>query len=675
MRLRSAWSSLVSLFLALFALSAQAGETTYKASTPSTKRVKISNVTLEPNPAAAGADAKLVIAFHVLPTFHAYAPSNPSEFAKKLAVELKDDKVAEVTGKLEFPTPKEHLDPVLNEMFHELSGKFDLKLPIRFRAAGEQKLDIFLSGQACDESSCEDFDFDITLTTTVAAAAATPTAEPAAQQGTQEGAGKTASPPAESAKPSTNAGPNTAGTDSLLTDTSGGANEASLGAFLLAAVLAGLASLLMPCVFPMIPITVSVFTKQAEGNRGGAVKLAFIYGASIIVVFTSIGVLCSVMLGATGANELGSNAWVNFVLGLLFVVFALSLLGAFELRLPSFLVNSASDAQNKASGVVQVVLMAVVFTLTSFTCTVPFVGSLLVKAADGDYTWPVLGMLAFSSTFALPFFLLALSPTMLASLPSAGGWMVNAKIVMGFLELAFALKFFSNADLVWNLEILTRPNYLAAWVAIGFVATLYLLGRVKMGYDVSDEPIGPYRAIFAICFGWATLYLASGYLGTRFGDTIEGLLPPSNYGVALTANPGDAGKSSTAHAELDFMDSYGPALERAKRENKALFIDFTGITCVNCRAMEMSVFPRADVRPLLEQFVRVQLYVDKGPEKQFNAALQRDRYQQSAQPFYAIVNPHDESTIATYAGYAQTEQKVQDFIRTLSSAQRSFASK
>ncbi len=649
---------------------------------PLTNRVKMHSAKIEPEKAAPGGSAKVVIDFEVMPGYHAYAPSTPSSFALKLEVKLPEDSKFKLDGALVHPTPKVHVDQDLGETFHELTGRFKIEQPIRLPADAKSKLDFqgTLSGQACDNNSCDNFDIPLELDVTAdpSATDVTATAKPDAAaenaNGTQAGAANgTGSGSAGGSEATAGAGadptavPNT--TDSLALPKTPA--NSSLFAFLLTAIGAGLISLLMPCVFPMIPITVSVFTKQAAGSRGSQVRLAAIYGISIIVVFTAIGVLCSIIGGAGGANTIGSNPWINLVLGALFVVFALSLLGAFELRLPSFLINKAAAAQDKATGVAQVVLMAIVFTLTSFTCTVPFVGGLLVQAATGEYTWPLLGMLAFSSTFALPFFLLALSPGLMSSLPSAGNWMNSAKIVMGLVEFAFALKFMSNADLVWNLEILTRPAYLSAWVVIGLVVTLYLLGRLKVGYDLNEEPIGPYRMVLALLFGSTTLYLATGFLGTRFGDTIEGLLPPSEYGMVAKGGASSGG----GEERLAFLPSYKEGLALAKQQNKPLFIDFTGITCVNCRAMEERVFPLPEVRQRLEQFVRVQLYVDKGPEKDFNKELQLTRFRASAQPYYAVLDPKNEETLEVYPGYASTPEMRAEFIAKLDSAAKKFAAR
>jgi thiol:disulfide interchange protein/DsbC/DsbD-like thiol-disulfide interchange protein len=606
--------------------------------------------------------ASLVFDLEIAAAYYTYAPTTPSSFALPLAVEFAAKDVT-AQGSLVHPDPEVHVDETLGETFHKLKGRFAVRQAFAVRDGGARTIVGKLVGQACDESTCQDFELPFEVDV------------PAAAPGGAVEASGTAGPDG----PDVPDGATAAGV--------GAEPRESLGGFLLKAALAGLLALLMPCVFPMIPITVSVFTKQAAGKKGSALGMALVYGLAIIAAFTGIGLLAAVLLGAGAANAIGANPWLNAIFGLLFVVFGLSMLGAFEIRLPSFLVSSAAAAQSRSSGLAQIFFMAIVFAATSFTCTAPFVGTLLVTAAGGDYTFPILGMVTFSGVLALPFIGLAAAPSALGSLPAAGSWMNTAKIVLGLLEIGFALKFFSNTDLVLDLQLLTRPSYLACWVAIGAIITLYLLGRVRLGYDAGDEPVGAYRVMAAVVFGWLTLYLASGFVGTRFGDTIEGLLPPSHYGVAetswndaapLVANP-DAEARSGAHttlvAGLPYYDSYAPARAAAIAAGTPLFLDFTGITCVNCRAMEERVFPLPAAREQLGRFTRVQLYVDKGAEKKWNADMQEERFGTAAQPYYVVLDPRDESVLGVYEGYASTPSMVDDFIAVLARANEAFAAK
>lgn len=598
-----------------------------------TDRVTVS-ARVEPERVKPGATAALVVTVHVLPTMHIYAPGSPSSYGVPTQLRLALPAGVTKAGEPQFPAHTVVVDEALEQTYFEYEGDTEIvvrqPLAVAAGAKGELRIDGVVEGQACDESTCSDFvvPIPVVLIADPLAADAPPVA---------------ATPPSAAPAPAPARG------------------RPGLGAFLLQALIAGLLSLTMPCVFPMIPITVSVFTKQAAGGRSQSLYLAAVYALSIVAVFTTLGVAASVFVGSQAANQFGTNAWVNLCLALLFVVFALSLLGAFELKLPDFLVRGAADAQMKSSGVAQVVMMAVVFTLTSFTCTVAFVGTLLVQAAQGDYLWPILGMLTFSATFALPFFLLALFPTLMSSLPKAGGWMNTAKVAMGLLELAFAMKFFSNADLKWKLELLTRPNVLASWVAIGAITTLYLLGRIRTAYDDEQPSLGPTRMVMAVLCGWMTVYLSTGFVGNTFGNTIEGLLPPAEYGRHGAPVAG-AGESAP---RLEFLQSYAEAKKVAIAEGRPLFIDFTGLLCANCRAMEQRVFPLPEVRKELARYVRVQLWVDDGPDAEFNAEFEIKLTGSAAQPYYVMLDPRSETKLDEFEGYANNADRVADFVGRL----------
>jgi thiol:disulfide interchange protein DsbD len=250
------------------------------------------------------------------------------------------------------------------------------------------------------------------------------------------------------------------------------------------AITLGALSLLTPCVFPMIPITVSYFTNHAGGDRAKSVKLATVYSVGIIATFTLVGMLLAIFVGAAGINLFAANPWVNLLITAIFLFFAFNLFGAYEIAIPTgFLTKLDTLTRSKegeGSGVVGALLMGLTFTLTSFTCTSPFVGTILVSASQGNWRMPLLGMLAFSAVFALPFFVLALIPQLVSQLPRAGGWMNSVKVAMGFLEVAAAMKFISNVDLVWKWGIFTRDVVIAIWIAIGVVLSIYLLGKFQL---------------------------------------------------------------------------------------------------------------------------------------------------------------------------------------------------
>ncbi|HTQ10518.1 MAG TPA: cytochrome c biogenesis protein CcdA, partial [Fimbriimonadaceae bacterium] len=396
------------------------------------------------------------------------------------------------------------------------------------------------------------------------------------------------------------------------------AQEAGLLPFMLVAFLAGLASLLTPCVFPMIPITVSYFSKQKGDND----KLSFggpiAYCLGIIGTFTFLGVL----VGSTGLDKIATNWYVNAILAALFIFLAASLFGVFELRLPGWLVNKAA-AGSRSGGLAGAVLMGLTFTMTSFTCTVPFVGTLLGTSAQQGLKYSILGMLSYSTAFALPFFLLALFPSFLTKLPRSGAWLVTVKAFMGFLELMAALKFLSNVDLHFRFEALTRNVFLAVWAATAAVGALYLLGWLRLPHD-SDTKVGWIRRGFGAAMAVLAFFCLAGMNGTRLGE-FAAFLPPDPY-------PG--------HGNKEWIDSYEEALARAKETHQNIFIDFTGVYCTNCRDIEENVFPKPAVHDLLQKFVRAKLFTDDGsPEDNANQKLQVQMSGVTSLPLYAVVSP------------------------------------
>ncbi|MGI8469943.1 MAG: cytochrome c biogenesis protein CcdA [Pyrinomonadaceae bacterium] len=437
-----------------------------------------------------------------------------------------------------------------------------------------------------------------------------------------------------------------------------------LWSFLWLAVVTGAISLLTPCVFPMIPITVSYFTNHSSGNRASALRDALIYALGIILTFTAIGVTLAIVFGAAGINNFAASPYVNIVIAGIFIAFALSLFGAYELGIPpSVLTKIDAYARGKESSkIIGVLLMGFVFSLTSFTCTAPFVGSLLVLAASGDWLYPILGMLAFSTVFALPFFILALAPQLVAQLPKSGGWLNSVKVVMGFLEIAAAMKFISNVDLVLHWGIFTRQVVLATWVAVALMITLYLLGKFQLSHDMKTERLGAARVMFAFVFLSLGFYLLTGLFGAKLGE-LESFLPFATDENALVSanNPG-----SSKSTEPEWMkDNYEGALAKAKAENKSVFIDFTGYTCTNCRWMEANMFPKPEVQAELNKFVKVQLFTDgEGEIYERQQKFQEDKFNTVALPLYAIVDASG-NTKATFPGLTRDRD---EFIKFLQSA-------
>jgi thiol:disulfide interchange protein DsbD len=431
------------------------------------------------------------------------------------------------------------------------------------------------------------------------------------------------------------------------TEQSGDAPK-GLFAFLLLAIGAGLISLLTPCVFPMIPITVSFFTKQAENKTAHPVKLALAYCLGIIVMFTVFGLLISVALGPNGPNLIASNPFVNLLVTIIFIVFALSLFGLFEIQAPTFITNALNRKSGATSGYVGAVLMGFTFTLAAFTCTVPFAGTVLVGAARGEWFWPTVGMLAYSTTFAFPFFLLALFPRWLTSLPKSGGWLNSVKVTMAFLELAAALKFLSTADFMWGWNVFTYDACLALWAVIAAFTGLYLLGAFRFSHDSKTEYLGVARVMLSMFFVAFSLYFASGLFGKDMHPWVKALLPPQLEIAADKSKEGGRDK-------LAWHEDLQSALAEARKENKLLFVDFTGYACSNCRLMETGVFPRPEIKSALTQFVRVKLYIDGGPHRQFNADYLVKKTGAAAIPYYVVMDTN-ENVLSSDGGLMSAEK-------------------
>ncbi|MGB3780040.1 MAG: cytochrome c biogenesis protein CcdA [Tunicatimonas sp.] len=476
----------------------------------------------------------------------------------------------------------------------------------------------------------------------------------------------------------------------------------ALPTFFLIAFVAGLAALATPCVFPMIPMTVTFFSSSSAG-RGEAVRKAVVYGVSIVVLYVVLGVLVSVLFGPAFANWLSTHWLPNLFFFAVFVLFGLSFLGLFEITLPSSLVNSV-DQQSDRGGYSGVFFMAFTLVLVSFSCTGPIVGSVLVESAGGQFTKPIVGMLGFSLAFAIPFALFAAFPQWLSSLPKSGGWLNAVKVVLGFLELALALKFLSVADQVYHWGLLDREVYLALWVVIFAMLGFYLLGKIRLPHDSPTESVSVPRLLLALVTFAFVVYLIPGLFGAPL-KALAGYLPPMHThdfnvprllaeqvgsqsgAVALSADqdtlcgpPKYADRLHLPHGLAGYFD-YEQALACARAQNKPLFIDFTGHGCVNCREMEANVWSAPEVlRRLRNDYVVVALYVDEKetlPEAdwytsayddrvkksigQQNADFQITRFRNNAQPYYVLLN-HDGELLRQPQAYDLSVPRFVDFL-------------
>ncbi|CAM3477451.1 protein-disulfide reductase DsbD family protein [Flavobacterium chungbukense] len=445
------------------------------------------------------------------------------------------------------------------------------------------------------------------------------------------------------------------------------ASSRSLWSIFFIAFLSGFAALLTPCVFPMIPMTVSFFTKQSK-SRAKGIRNAIIYGLSIIAIYVILGLIVTKIFGADALNALSTDVWFNLIFFVILIIFATSFLGAFEIMLPNSWANKA-DQQADKGGMIGILFMALALAIVSFSCTGPIVGTLLVEAASNGGIAPVVGMLGFSSALALPFMLFAMFPGWLNSLPKSGGWLNTVKVVLGFVELALAFKFLSNADLVLQLHFLEREVFIAIWIAIFGALTLYLFGKITLPHDSPMQHISVGRLYLGLLTLVFTMYLIPGLWGAPL-KLISAFPPPPQYsesplgvgGSGKEAVSAEAGKGLPEGAELGphgimVFHDYEDGLAYAKEIKKPIMLDFTGYACVNCRKMENNVWSEPTILPILKNdVVLISLYVDDKrelpKEEQFTTAsgdkivtagdkwtdFMISKYKTNTQPLYVITD-------------------------------------
>lgn len=474
-------------------------------------------------------------------------------------------------------------------------------------------------------------------------------------------------------------------------------SSGSIAGYMLLAFLLGLTSLITPCVFPMIPMTVTFFLKDNQTKREAIRKAAW-FGISIVVIYTIAGTLFAVIFGAEGLNALATHWIPNLLVFFIFIFFALSFLGLFEINAPYKLVNKADRAAERG-GMAGIFFMSATLVLVSFSCTLPIVGNVLVLSAGGEVIKPVLGMLAYSTAFAIPFTLFAIFPEWLKGLPKSGGWLNTVKVTLGLLELALALKFLSIADQTYHWGLLDRDLNIALWIVIFSVLAFYLLGKIRMPGDSLLEKVTVPRLMLSILTFTFVIYLVPGLWGAPL-KALAGYLPPMyTHDFDLVAlNRVDAQNeicSEPKYAEflhlphgLEGYFDYEQALACAREQNKPLFIDFTGHGCTNCREMEANVWADPEVlERLRNDFVVVALYVDDKtelPESEWytssydnkvkrtigkqNADLQITRLNNNAQPFYVLVG-NDERVLAWPYGY---NKDVKDFVNFLETGKKTY---
>lgn len=544
-----------------------------------------------------------------------------------------------------------------------------------------------VNGQTCNDKSCLPFEYDFSLNikTAIATEPSAVSEKPAAVSSPQASVSPQLSAPiAQSSADSTSPEPSVQTASNAPTAPTPATEETSLWAFLLACFLGGLASIFMPCIYPIMPMTVSFFTKQ----EGGKAKV-ILYGVSIIAIYTFFGFLVSLIGGAEAANFISTHWLPNAIFFVVFVLFGLSFLGLFEIVLPSSLVNSV-DKQADRGGIIGIFFMALTLVVVSFSCTGPIASSLLIEASKGEQVLrPILGMAFYALPMALVFSGLAMFPSLLKTLPKSGGWLNEFKVVFGLLEFALALKFLSNIDLAYHWQTLDREIFLAIWIVLFSIIGFYVIGKIRMDKDSEVKHISIPRLGIAIATFSFVVYMIPGMFGAPLRG-LSGWLPPeqtqdfylNNNGVAASSSTVTDSKTPHFPHGLNGFFNYDEALAEAKKQNKPLFVDFTGFACANCRKMEANVWPKPEVlNKLKNDFVLVSLYVDDKTELSENQKyissydkkqkttigaknmdLQITKFNNNAQPYYCLLD-QDGNLLTPPVGTVSTDEFVQ-FLNT-----------
>jgi thiol:disulfide interchange protein len=593
-------------------------------------------------PFRAGAQFDIKMEAAIDGNWHMYSTTTPPGGPIPTRFTVLSGEPFSISGSVRQSPPKTEFDPNFGIQTEVYAGGAEFWIPFKVAVSakpGDYEVRLQAYYQVCDDKSCLP-PRGVPVSFTIQIVPGIASASEAAAGGTGPAASQPAAAPASGGV----AGGSPSGTAAEVQS----ARARGFLPFLWLAMTMGALSLATPCVFPMIPITVSYFTKSAEANRAPGLRLALVYCFGIIFTFTGLGLGLAAFLGATGINQFAANPWINLLITAVFMGFALNLFGLYQIGIPSSVLSKLSKA-GSGSGYASALLMGLTFTLTSFTCTVPFVGTVLVATSQGDWLWPAMGMLGFSVVFAAPFFVLALAPRLMVSLPKSGGWLNSVKVTMGFLEVAAAMKFISNVDLVWRWGIFTREVVLSVWLATAVLAALYLLGTFRLPHDGPIENLGVLRMTSALLFLAIGFYLFIGLMGASLGE-LDAFLPPRTAGAfALTG--GSRGQELTWHTNLD------AAMAQARQEQKLVFIDFTGYTCTNCRWMEANIFTLPAVHAGLQKYVRLQLFTDgAGKEYEDNQAYQKEKFGTVALPLYAILDAQG-NKLATFPGMTRNPQE------------------
>lgn len=569
--------------------------------------------------------------------WHLYSPTTPRGGPNPTAIHLAENPTVRNFRVFE-PAPKRAFDPNFNidTETYEGSASFLIEVELKKDAApGPSEVTAEVRYQACNDRLC------LPPVTRIAAATlkidtgapAPSLAIPAGYTEVKRGAVAAAPATTAPAKPS--------------------ADSRDFGLFLLTAFGFGLAAIFTPCVFPMIPITMSFFLNRPSGSRRESIIQAIIFCAGIIVLFSGLGLAATLILGPFGIVQLGSNPWVNGFIAAIFLFFGLSLLGAFEITVPSSVLTKL-DSVSQKGGTAGTLVMGLTFSLASFACVGPFMGTLLAASVQSGGARPLIGMATFATGLALPFFLLAIFPSYLKKLPKSGGWLARVKVVMGFVILAIMFKYLASIDAVLQWNILTRERFLALWVVLFAMAGFYLLGFVRLEGVAKDEPLGLWRLLIGMAFVAFAISLVPGMFCGRLGE-LEAYVP-------ATAG---CSTGTSADTSLAWMKNQLPeAREQARREGKLVFVNFTGYACTNCHWMKANMFTRPEIRSAIQGFVLVDLYTDGADEaSRVNQEFEEKTFGTIAIPYYAIFDA-DGKVLASFPGLTRNPQEFLAFLNT-----------
>lgn len=590
-----------------------------------------------------GRDVELIFEADIDDNWHLYDTYLPEGGPIATQIVFEDTTFFEFVGELEKePQPVEKFDNIFQLNLRFFSEKATLTQKIRLTTDDPVDISGYVLFMGCDDEMClppneAEFSFQF-----------------------NQGASATASQPAEG------------GSETFTGTSSGSSSGQTLWLFILISALAGFAAILTPCVFPMIPMTVSFFMRGSE-NRGKAIRSGLFFGLSIVLIFSLLGALFTFGLFGPNVGNILSTHWIpNLLFFLLFLIFAISFFGAFEIVLPSSLVNK-TDSKAEQGGLMGAFFMALTTVIVSFSCTGPFIGALIIEAVQDGGMRPLIGMFFFGLAFALPFTLLAIFPSALNKLPKSGGWLNSIKVVFAFILLAFGLKFLSNIDQVYGLNFISREIYLAIWIVLFFLLGMYFLGKIKFSHDSELPYVGIGRFFLSVATFTFVIYLFTGLFGAPLAS-ISSLLPPQSSGHAFY-QAGPAASGQTVQNELcgpaKYADKlhlphglngyfeYEQGMACAQEQGKPVFLVFKGHACANCKKMENGVWtdPRA-MKMLSEDYVIIALYTDdrtRLPEEERitssvdgkikdtmgkkNLDFQIDKYATNSIPFHVVIEP------------------------------------